>query len=208
MTGELPDAKAPRVIADAQGCPEIRGWAESTITIQDGSRNLTFNSGHVDLVFKPRAEQPPVAGVVEYDLQPGQMTWTVSGTISDCTAAGTAIVEFKAPDPDFLAEGYMHVVARPTGTGMASMSPITTPVRGVPYPYVYEILRRGVFLLQILSWHNTEIPGGVAYKGQCETPDLPPPALVCSGMPQTPGNSGRRQTFKWDLRPATQPAPP
>ena len=211
---QLPVDKAPRLIADAQGCPEIRGWAETTITVQDGDWDMTFTSGRVNLVFKPRAVQPPVGGVVEYELMPGTMTWTASGTIGDCTAFGLGVVDFLNPDPDLLAWGYMHVVGPQDGDWHGLLVSANTPgtytvtcPNQFPYPYVYEEGFRVGFLLQILSWPNAVIPPDrVAYKGQCETPDLPPPALVCSGF--SIGPPGTRQTFKWDLRPATQPAPP
>ena len=103
-----------RVLAEDVGCSYVEGWATSRLRIKDGEEDLTYVANRVPLRFKPRTIQETV-GVVQYDLMPTTVTWTVSGKSGDCTVAGQAHVLIpdrhdQPLDISLPAQGYLHAV--------------------------------------------------------------------------------------------------
>jgi len=218
----LPPHPRPRVLSEPVGCPFIKGWAHATLRLKDSTNDATYDSGRVELRFKPRPTAPgEPADVVEYDLLPGGMTWNAYGRIGNCTICGAAGVTFDGPgnDTSRLAWGYMKV----TGVGAANdhafivqagtMSPITKTCPGPPRQVIKEPPAASKLLL-ITSAPNTNEGDSVVFKGK-QTYDIGDPlASVSPGylealkmmpkMREALGTAlkGRAiYTFEWELRP-------
>ncbi|HSP54183.1 MAG TPA: dockerin type I domain-containing protein [Dehalococcoidia bacterium] len=155
---------SPRVIADEIGCYEVEGWAETTLHVVNDGEDITYNSGHVNLKFVPRAVQDE-PGDVRYDLAAGSgpVNWVVSGTTGDCTVSGGMNVAFSgipfdpaSTDPagylNVVAPGDFHsVIVRAYNVGATTT--ITCP--GDP-PSVSQGAFDAIYLLLITSQANSD----------------------------------------------------
>lgn len=163
---------SPRVIADKIACDDVTGWASTSVHIVNGSTDMTYTSGVVNLRFKPRKIQD-TPGNVNYDLDMRSqgVHWVASGVHGDCPAAGEATVLFPGGEYTGIepAGGYLVVVGPGDNHSVlvsaydqAATYTVTCP--GDP-PTVSEAPFQAVYLLLILGWPNSD--DGQEYSGDC-----------------------------------------
>jgi hypothetical protein len=176
LRGPLPADLRPRLLAEDVGCPYVEGWATSRLRIKDDVQDMTYVSSRASLQFKPRTVQDQ-PGNVQYDLMPTAVTWTASGTMSDCKVAGQALVriagEIDQPlNPSQPAYGYLNIVGRDGGdfhsvevSAVDSKAMMIKTCPGDP-PSVSEEPFRVQYLLKILSQPNAHDGTSAAYRGK------------------------------------------
>jgi hypothetical protein len=181
----------PRVIGDQIACTFVEGTIRTIIHVQDDAHDVTYDSGTVNVRFRPRDIQDE-PGNVQYDLAAGSgpVTWVGSGTYYDeCTGEGQSTVAF--PGGPFtgieLNAGYFVVVGPGDWHGgiITAFDPsavMTVTCPGDP-PTVTTAAFQAGHLLHILMEPNLDEGPETVYRGNC----------FYQFGPMT-------STFTWDLR--------
>lgn len=229
-----PGHPRPRVLSESNGCPHLRGWAETTLHVKDAGQDATYASGRVSLRFMPRVNQDQ-PGNVQYDLMPTTVTWTASGRKGDCTLSGAAAMPLGGLPMPSNGAGYMNVVGLDGGDfhSIVIISAPRPPIKKTcPGPKVLDDYVPTGVLLQIISEPNRVEAGTAIYKGK-QTIDFGNPASLIPSTDATwvmppflPGATGSDlskaleaarsarptqsivYTFTWELSPINGALPP